>query len=107
MNYSGAFKNYRSQLNGWALAQAIDGVKAKAFEAPATDAELFELADSIAAYAYVAETDFEDMVKRLGDIIKACDDPLEKVALLQNELALVAEQIGAQELRKPKLEAVN
>lgn len=98
MSYNGAFKNYRSQLNGWAIAQALDYWRVNGTAGTVED--LQATAKQIGDYAYQAENDFEDIIKRLGDVLKVDEDPIAKADMLIGELEFLKEQMGA---HKPQL----
>jgi len=99
MSYNGAFKNYRSQLNGWAVAQALDASKSGVIEVLGLP-NLLEYAKELGDYAYVAEQDLGDITDRFAKILTLLEDPISAAEDLINELQFFIEQHNA---KYPKL----
>lgn len=85
--------NYDSQLMGWAVDRVI---KMNERHAPLSPEEILEQADALAEGCYVPDTDFNDTVQRLAELLKIVPEPLEKVQGLMRELAALEEDIERQ-----------
>lgn len=92
--------NYKAQLNGWAVDRATEAHKAGILKLTNID-DLKAAALVLADFGYMPDSDFTDCVQRISQILKESPDALEKVTVLQSELAFVAEDIERQlNLRK-------
>ncbi len=88
--------NYKSQLKGWAVDRVIEFCKAT--ESNVLFEEVMTKADELAAYAYVAEEDFQTTAKSLIEL--APEATVEQLEHLIAALQMVQEQSQARETKQ-------
>lgn len=87
--------NYSSQLLGWAIDRVTEAHKAGIVVVHGVE-ELAEEAKNLAEICYVPDSDFNNCIQRITQILKESPDALDKVNQLQNELAFIEEELNRQ-----------
>lgn len=88
--------NYKTQLNAWALEMIIKA-KAAGYSTEHSIESLMSDTKALVDFAYSADSDFNDAIRRVTEYLKSSPDAKDKVEQLMGELAVIQEDILRQE----------
>ena len=85
--------SYKGKMNAWGLDRALAAKQAGVLPEVDSYEKLINAGERFAEYAYEPESDLQELIGTIGDLLMKCEKPLELAEQIQRELDVFKEQI--------------